>query len=234
MKSIYKFLFTISCIAACYACSKEERLMFDEPAGIYFYDGTNVVDKDSVDYSFIIKPDTLVQDTVYLYLRISGEASDVDRAVNIGFTGKTTAIEGKHFTLTPPVIKAGEYDAEVPVYLHRTEDMQDSTFVIQFEIKDNEVFRQGPTDRLLYKITVTDQLIKPSDWQTLFYGSYSKVKHQFMVSRLGTTAITISTGAQFSQIMSILQKMRVELLNYEKENGPLFDENGDRVTFPTL
>jgi hypothetical protein len=230
-----KYIAIVIILLTAIACSKEERLTYEESPSVYFYKfRTN---PDSTNYTFVVKPDSVLTDTLYLTLRISGVAVDRDRKVNIVLADSSTAQSGKHFTIPEAIIKAGTYDAKIPVYVLRSPDEKDSIFVAYFNIASSEDFKAGYSGDLTYKIGITDQLIKPSDWSgitALFYGAYSKVKHQFMVSRLGTTAITISTGAQFSEIMSILQKMRVELIKYEAENGPLIDENGVRVTFPVL
>lgn len=238
MKNIINKIYLLACLALAFtACDKDDRLMYEEAPEVYFYNGSSVVNPDSVEYTFVIKPDTLMRDTVLLNLRISGSASDKDRVVNLKLGEGSNAVKDKHFSFDPVIVKAGEYSVQVPVYLLRTEDMKNTLFKIYLEIGESEDFKIGFANRTSYLIKVTDQLIRPSDWAgivELFYGKYSKVKHQFMVSRLGTTKITMSTGAQFSEIMSILQKMRVELIKYEAENGPLIDENGDVVTFPTL
>ena len=230
-----KYITIIMILLTVASCKKEERLTYNESSSVYFYKfRTN---PDSTNYTFVVKPDSVLTDTLYLMLRISGVAVDKDRKVNIVLADSSTAQQGKHFNIPEAIIKAGAYDAKIPVYVLRSPDEKDSIFIAYFNIAPSADFKPGYNSDLTYKIGITDQLIKPSDWNgitELFYGAYSKAKHQFMVSRLGTTAITISTGAQFSEIMSILQKMRVELIKYEAENGPLIDENGVRVTFPVL
>ncbi|MBV7531399.1 DUF4843 domain-containing protein [Chitinophaga sp. sic0106] len=217
------------------ACTKEDRLMYDQEPSVYFY--KQIVNPDSVNYSFVVKPDSVTQDTIWLNLRITGKAGNTDRKINIQLDDSSTATAGKHFMMPQAVIAAGTYSVRTPVIILRSPDEKDSVFTAYFSIGDSPDLQKGYSDKLSYKISVTDQLVKPSDWNgitELFYGSYSKVKHQFMVSRLGTTAVTMSTGAQFSELMSILQKMRVDLLKYEAINGPLIDENGTRVTFPVI
>lgn len=230
-----KYIVIILLLFTAAACTKEERLTYNESPSVYFY--KFITNPDSINYTFVVKPDSVLTDTLYLNLRITGQASDKDRKVNIVLGDGSTAQKGKHFNIAEAIIKAGTYDVKVPVYILRSPDEKDSIFVAWFNIAASDDFKPGYNSDLTYKIGITDQLIRPADWSgitELFYGAYSKVKHQFMVSRLGTTAITISTGAQFSEIMSILQKMRVELVKYEAQNGPLIDENGVRVTFPVL
>ena len=232
MKNISGLIATAILYLLISACSKEERLMYKEAPAIYF--SRDFVMPDSINYTFAVKPDTVLRDTVYLNIRISGLATKTDRKFNLVIADSSTAVKGKHFDIGPTVIKAGEYAIKFPVYLFRTADMKDKVFAIYFRIAGSDDFAAGFGNSLNYQIKVTDKLLKPADWSDFFYGAYSLTKHQFMVSRLGTTAITMGTGAQFSQIMSILQKMRVDLVKYENANGPLIDENGNRVTFPAI
>ncbi|SEW54218.1 DUF4843 domain-containing protein [Chitinophaga arvensicola] len=232
MKNINRLIASFLIYLLIGACGKEDRLMYKEAPSISFR--RDVVMPDSINYTFVVKPDSLLTDTIYLNIRISGVASDKDRKFNLMTGENSTAIKGKHFDIGETVIKAGVYAIKFPVYLHRTPDMKDKIFSIYFRMGSSDDFKAGFDNSLTYQVKVTDKLLKPADWSDFFYGSYSLAKHQFMVSRLGTTAITMGTGAQFSQIMSILQKMRVELIKYENVNGPLIDENGNRVTFPTI
>jgi Domain of unknown function (DUF4843) len=222
MKNINRLIATAILYLLISACGKEDRLMYKEPPAIYF--SRDFVLPDSINYTFVVKPDTVLRDTVYLNIRITG----------LVIADSSTAVKGTHFDIGPAVIKAGEYAIKFPVYLFRTPDMKNKVFSVYFRIASSDDFAAGFANSLKYQIRITDMLLKPADWSDFFYGAYSLTKHQFMVSRLGTTAITMGTGAQFSEIMSILQKMRVELVKYENVNGPLIDENGNRVTFPAI
>lgn len=236
MKSniVVLYVFFLSLIVFLFAaCRKSKDLMYKNDPEIYFSGSTPSAVGDSLPYTFVVRPDTVMQDTAFLYFRISGFAADKDRAVEIQVDKSTTAKAGIHFKLDPVVVKAGEYTATLPVILYRTADMKNNQFVINVKIRTSEDFDTS-FGRGSYHVYVTDQLLKPGDWETFIYGTYSKVKHEFMVSRLGTTKITMSLGAQLSEMLAILQRMRLELLKYEKENGYLIDETGNRVTFPSF
>lgn len=233
MKRIqYKITFLCLACWALIACNKGEKLMYTDDPGIFFFEGYTTVNPDSIDRSFVVKPDDITADTVILQLRISGFAADKDRQVNLLVADSSTGEKGKHFRFDPVIVKAGEYKVDVPVYLLRTPDMKQNQFRIWLTLGESADFKPAFKSRISYLIKVSDQLTKPEDWEDWLYGNYSLVKHQFMVSRLGHAKITMSMGAQFSEMLSILQKMRTELADYELENGLLMDENGDQVTFP--
>ncbi|MEC5143234.1 DUF4843 domain-containing protein [Chitinophaga sp. 212800010-3] len=214
-------------------CKKGERLMYKNAPLVYFSGSVPAALGDSLPYSFVVRPDTVTKDTVTLRFRISGFAADKDRSVNVQIDQSTTAKQGTHFDISPAVIKAGSYTAEMYVILHRTPDLKEKTFLINLVIDKSPEFDVGLGNSDL-RIFVTDQLLMPSDWPDFIYGPYSRVKHQFMVEHLNSIKITESLGAQLSEMLAILQKMRLELLKYESVNGPLMDENGERVTFPSF
>lgn len=222
------------------SCSADENLMFDqEKSGIYFYKAAGYEFTDSLNFSFVIFPESQTSETLEeeLHLRIMGQAAAEDRVVNLLVADSSTAVRGEHFDFPETVIiPANEFEVFVPVTLYRTEDLKESVKRIYFTLEASEDFTEGITDNLQHIITVTDQLTRPSDWNggltDLFYGAYSERKHEFMVQTLGTTSITMGTGGSISEMMSFQQQMLVALAKYEAENGPMFDEAGNQVTFP--
>ncbi|MAW95390.1 MAG: hypothetical protein CMF33_09205 [Leeuwenhoekiella sp.] len=223
------------------SCSESEELMFDlEKPGVYFYKLAGNEYLDSLNYSFVVYPESVVKDTLEeeLRIRVMGTAASFDREINLVVEDSSTAIEGKHFDLPNSIVMpADAYEVYVSLYLYRTEDLKESEKKIYFTLKSSEYFNAGYTDNLQHIITVTDQLTRPSDWTggltDVFYGADSKRKHEFMVQTLGTVSITMGTGSSISEMMSFQQKMLVALSEYEAENGPMLDENGNRVSFPS-
>lgn len=246
MKNILKIISLIGITSGVIAsCTSDELLMYNqEKPGVYFYqigatangplEGTF-----GVDYNFITEPASKTKDTLTeeLLLRIMGVAVNYDREINIVLEDSSSAVQGVHFDLPDPVIMpANTYEVYIPVYLYRTDDLQTDTKTIYLTIEESNDFDTGYDANLQHYITVTDQLTQPSDWPGFisdsYYGTYSKVKHEFIVQTLGTIRITMATGSSISQIMSFYQKLILALSRYEAANGPLLDENGVRVTFP--
>lgn len=218
-----------------FGCKEDSnRLMYSDDPEVYFYKGDNTLYPDSLDYTFILKPDDVFTDTVQIPLRISGFSAQNDRVVNIEVGAESTAEVGRHFKIDPVIIKAGAYSGTVPLVLLRSEDLKEKQLRIYLKIANSAGFEPGYADRLNYLVKITDQLSRPEDWETFIFGQYSQKKHQFMVASIGHIRVAMSLGAQFSELFAILQTVRVELIKYEAINGPMYDENGNRVTFPSL
>lgn len=235
---IYAALFFSTLFAA---CTKDERLMYQEDPRVYFT--KFVTNADSIVYSFATGPEDLTVDTAWLNFRIMGTAADRDRVINLKTVDTSTAIAGYHYAVQPLIIPAGEYTARIPVLLYRRPGLKDSVVDVVFEVAESADFKPGYEDRtstisqrydrLHYKISINDQLLKPANWDNSLvwsFGAYSTTKFKFMIDVTGRTIWTgaIYPGDQYFYI----QALKLALYNYEQANGPMLDENGERVVFP--
>ncbi|RPD39620.1 DUF4843 domain-containing protein [Chitinophaga barathri] len=222
------------------ACSQDERLVYQEDPRVYFSKfSTN---PDSTDYSFAVKDASLLQDTVWLTMRVMGSAAVKDREIRLRVSDTSKAREGYHFNFGPLVMPANAFEARLPVILYRKPGLRDSVLTIDLAVEESKDFKPGyndrpttssPIDRLHYKISVTDQLLKPARWDVSLaasFGTYSQVKFRFMILETGKTNWneTIFPG----DMQFLIQTVKYALYKYEETNGPLLDENGVRVVFP--
>lgn len=213
-------------------CNKNTdlKLYTNDPA-IYFYQGTNSVSMDSSSFNFVLLPVNQTVDTVYVSLRIMGFPADKDRVVNVRVNDSTTAQQGVQFKVGPAVVHAGNYVDSFPVYVYRTADMADSTFNVYLNVDTSADFKLGYQEYLWYVLSITDRVVPPN-WSYTFsstFGAYSNVKFRFMVSVL---QVTTFSGLLPSQAAAMATKCKLALAEYETANGPLMDENGQRVVFP--
>lgn len=217
-------------------CSKSDLLMYQEDPRVYF------VRSEVIEYTFSVKPTTLQVDTLYIPVRIMGSATKQDRTFALKVEDSSTAKLGYHFRFGPLVIPANTYEVSLPVYLTRRPGLKDSVVVANITIGETADFKPGyidksiginPLDKLHYRITINDQLLKPGNWDTYwinYFGAYSKVKFQFLIQSTGKISWNSSPLPQ--DLNFIVQTARLALYNYEQANGPMFDENGTRVVFP--
>jgi hypothetical protein len=235
------FLFIAALVTS---CTKDERLMYEQDPRVYFlkYPRISQTNPDSVLYTFGIKPASQQTDTVYVSLRIMGSPENRDREVNLMALDSSTAKPGYHYNFGPLIIPANEFGATIPVYLFKQPGLKDSIVTLYLTIGESKDFKPGYTDkansfqafdRLLYKISITDQLVKPSNWDGTLasaFGTYSKVKYQFMI--VSTGKVDWRTGVFPADLNFLAAKVKAALLEHEQSNGPLIDEAGNRVVFP--
>lgn len=239
MKNFRIIGFIVTICTLVMACAKDQRLMYEQDPRVYFYEAQT--HRDSIYYSFGTKPAERQKDTIYLILRIMGDAAPVDRTINIIAADSSTGKPGRDYDIGPMIIHANKYQDSIPVYLYKTQEMKDRVFTIYLGIGESPDFKPGYTDpgnsysrqsRLQYKISVTDQLSQPSRWLSYvnWFGAYSKIKFQFMI---------VSTGKQDwevtifpAELNFLAQQAKAALVQYEETNGPLIDEFGNKVVFP--
>lgn len=226
------------------SCAKDELIPYQQDPRVYFSKviRSSSSNADSINYTFGVRPFELQVDTVILQLNIMGLATDTDREINLIAEDSSTAKKGYHYNFGPLVMPAGKYTTEIPVIVYKRAGLKDSTVFLYLTIGESKDFKPGFTDkpsvtsvrdRLHYKISITDQLIKPSNWETSLvntFGAYSKVKYQFMINNTGK--MIWDTTIFPSEQNFLVQACKEALYRYEQQNGPLLDENGNRVVFP--
>lgn len=236
-------------LAAFTSCKKSELTSFDQQAMVHFYKLFTDAQKDSVLYTFAVKPASLVQDTVKLPVRIAGKAADKDRVINLkAVADSTTAVEGTDYKIHSAIVHAGKYNDSILLIVYRKPSMQTDEKRLLLEIIPSADFQPGlyntpasPSDvkqsggsiRLLVKIN--DFLTQPANWSMLssFFGTYSKVKYQFIIDVTGRAEFPYgsATGIPYGQMAAYQNMLRQALSDYVAEHGPMIDENGQTVTF---
>ncbi|MFC3199130.1 DUF4843 domain-containing protein [Parapedobacter deserti] len=228
-------------------CKEDERLMFEDEASVYFGAQLNnggFYSLDSLNYSFAFEPEEVEQDTFYVYCRITGLAADHDRRINFVADEGNDAKSGYHYEILNPLIPAGQYGNDIAIVLYRQPGLRDSLVTALLRIEDSEDLRAGYDDtgaqpvgrseytRREFKFTITDQLLKPTNWDSSWlssFGEYSEVKIRFISSVTGYTNWGSNPLPQDRNF--IVQTAYQALYNYEQQNGDLIDENGNPVKF---
>lgn len=226
---------------AALSCRESERLVFDEPASIYFeshqpgmdlYQGTSA---DSLQYTFLGKPDDFTQAETRLLMMVTGYKTDRPRRINLVPDPQSTLQPGVDYVLPAElVVPANELEVEIPLVFNRTDKLRGDLYWVKFYIEDSEDLKRGYDDYLHFKFIITEKPVRPSNWQNSYYGDYSAAKLRFMYSVLGSN---INWGAFPPEHMANSGKLREALARYERDNGPLMGlaEDGEqniRVSFP--
>lgn len=110
----------------------------------------------------------------------------------------------------------------------------------------SEDFQTGEVNKLVKSITISDKLERPTKWKDKgsvynFLGSWSEVKHRFMIDvtkqKWDNEFLTyINSGWDTKPLKNYyMAKLKKELAEYNADpnnNPPLKDENGKEVVFP--
>lgn len=222
---------------------------FANDAGVYINKESMDSYKDSITYSFAVKPDALMQDTVFLPIRITGLPAKNDRRIPLtAVKDSTTAVEGQHYELPVCLIKADSFTARFAVVIKRRPELKDREVRLLLQVAPNQDFplsitRLAAGANPYYLVRLNDKLTKPDKWESpgswlqTFFGNYSETKFKFIIQATGRSNWPPrgrdGIGAPKLNDMYNYSSMVHEALRlYEAANGPMIDENGNRVVFP--
>lgn len=209
MKSILAKLWIIGFVAVFVCCTetypmynlKDTRLGF----GFKYDESAQMVLDSAIRFSFVYQPE-LTETTIWVEVKTSGFLSDKARAFEVeqvvadasniftklpAGTSVKNAEPGVHFKpLSDPEIKsqmvvpAGAATARFPIVFYRHPDMKTDKLYLRLRIKENSNFKESFRKDRFAVVEVSDMLTKPATWDFAngFAGTYSKVKHEFMIS----------------------------------------------------
>lgn len=221
------------------SCEKEEK--FDYVGGNQVYFATEA---DSSTWSFATQSSEVNEAEVLIPVAISGKAASMDRMIKIEVIAEgTTAREGDglasgaHFHLGNTVLKKGEIGTNIPVTVYRQKDIDGGEVVVWLRIVPDDNFLGAMGEEfLIHKFKINDILTPPDNWNSYirrYFGEYGPVKYQFIIDKLGRYDFRENGDDPVSkaEMAYYKDKLRTYLIEYEKENGPLYEEGNVRVTF---
>jgi hypothetical protein len=241
-----KYLLYVMIVVSLFSCKKEEVATYQGKDGVSFFAYTyQLLHTTAVrSYSFALQATQKPRDTMFIPLRITGKLSDSPRTVLLKAIDGTTATAGVDFELKEAIIPPGTYIFNYPLILINSPGMAKNVYRIVLEPAETKDFTLGTFGQTpattttlgteqnfrYLKIEVTNQYIEPAYWADLDFGVFSAEKYKFMVKTLGITDFSyerIGTDG----LLNFPVTLRNALIAYEAVNGPLIDENGQRVTF---
>ena len=233
----YLLLFSLLCLTL--ACKKQDVATYSGENGISFYRGQ--YETDSLSYSFAFSITPKQKDTIFLKMRVQGPAVDHARTISVKAAEGTTARENVDYRLSDAKLPAGALTLMYPVVLLNSPEMLTNTYRLIVEVAPNKDFTTvalgseitGETIALKsIKIDVSNRIVQPTYWTSIqgSFGTFSVAKFKFMIQVTGLTDFS-DEAIGIDGFYNLPVKLSNALVVYEAANGPLIDENGNRVTF---
>ncbi len=249
-------LYLIAVLLAFSSCEKEELDEFDTSyTALNIWVGTQagvVHDNATYNYSYAYE-----EGSVTFFAQVSGMVTDYDRIFRLEVFGKDSAVVAPTVRTEDYVIPAGSVGGVYKVYfntqkLERNDLFADVDGEVQFRVVPNDMFSIGTEKHLQFTVVLKNYLAKPDNWDTAnyprvalskYFGTYSRVKYQFMIEHLGLIDFEINYNAQtsydettnvVSAAYAVYLQQCVQLALNEYNNmhdTPLTDEFGVPVTF---
>lgn len=246
LPGLFSLLFLLSC---------EEKIVqkYESENSVYFFRGRDyeqdISQYDSINYSFIVKENQRLRDTVYIQAIAVGFLSDRDREielVQVKGGGAGDAVAGTHFVgLDDPevkgryVIPAGMTKVKLPIILLRDASLRSREIKLELELRENDFFRIVMPENSKFLIKISDMLTEPSNWNLWksFFGEWGPVKMKFIIDYTGFTDFEnyYSIDQATKNYYKMKAKEKLKEVNKEREEnklGPLSEEDDTVVVFP--
>ena len=237
-------------------CSKEEVSTYDPSrTSLNIWVGTQagaVYETTTYNYSYAYE-----EGDVTFYAQISGMPSKQDRTFTLEAYGDDLERMGNTIRLEDYVIPAGEIGGTFQVHfntqlLSDPDLFTDEDGTIHFRMVENSTFAIGTEGHQSFTVVLKNYLAKPDNWDTAnyprvalskYFGTYSRVKYQFMIEHLHLIDFEINYNTQtaydeetniVSAVYAVyLQQVMQRALNEYNatHETPLTDEYGNPVTF---
>lgn len=254
----YFSLFTLSLftLVSLSSCSKEEVSTYDTShtsLNIWVGNAAGAVfETTTYNYSYAYE-----EGAVIFYAQISGMPADHDRTFHLQPFGGDSALMVNTIRTEDYVIPAGQIGGTYQVYFNSLKLSSADLFTtrdgrINFRVVPDEAFELGTENHQQFTVVLKNYLAKPDNWDAAnfpriplsrYFGTYSRVKYQFMIEHLGLVDFEINYNTQtaydeetniVSAVYAVhLQQLMQRALNEynASHDEPLTDEFGNPVTF---
>lgn len=244
------------CLMLASACQQEEVLKYDvSRTGLNIWVGTSagaVYEETTYNYSYAYE-----EGGVTFYARVYGMPVDYDRTFTLEAFGDSLEQIAPTIRVEEYVMPAGAVFGEYKVFFNSQKLPSSTLFsesdgTVSFRLAANDTFETGSEGMQSFTVVLRNRIAKPDNWDSAnypqvalskYFGTYSKVKYQFMIEHLGlidfiisysaSTAIDETTNTVSPAYAVYLQQLMQErLAQYNAtHDAPLTDENGDIVIF---
>ena len=238
------------------SCSHEEITTYDPTrTSLDIWVGNvagAVFESTTYNYSYAYE-----EGAVTFYAQISGLPADHDRTFRLEPFGGDSALMVNTIRTEDYVIPAGQIVGSYQVFFNSQALSSPTLFTsqdgqIHFRVAPNDEFEAGTEDHQQFTVILKNYLAKPDNWDAAnfpriplsrYFGTYSRVKFQFMIEHLGLVDFEINYNTQtaydeerniVSAVYAVhLQQVMQRALNEynASHDDPLTDEFGNPVTF---
>ena len=211
---IRKLILSLFVAWGCMSCHEELPGYISDWSAVQFVFDETSLQPDVFMYSFVGEDESVREDTVWFTVRPQGRLRETSGRIRLEqYTGTywqyiydergivTDSVEreyarqaeaGVHYVpfdderVAPLLtLEAGALEARIPVIVLRDESLRDTTYTLFFRIADSEDLQAGDENYCRVQLRVSDCVSEPGRWSKYSFGTYSTVKHEFMIEVTG-------------------------------------------------
>jgi hypothetical protein len=245
MKNTYTLLLIVAGTLLA-ACGELEIDRYEDDPRLYFYrDASATRQRDSISYSFFIQGDAVERDTIYIEVRTMGLPSPEARpfrVVQSNAGDSLAAVAGVHYVpfdsddlarLTR--VAPGATSALIPVIVLRDPSLRATEARIEITIAENEYFKPGVNDNLVFTVKISDFAVKPTGWTSTWdylFGAWGPRKMLFLSEYVGID-FTDMPPLEFDTLLYYVGMAKDLLARYNEAHpgNPLTEDDGTLVSF---
>ncbi|MGE6221352.1 DUF4843 domain-containing protein [Nubsella zeaxanthinifaciens] len=233
----------LAALGILFGCEKELNKYEGKPT-VYFYDagkipafnGDNPKDSTIMSFSLAKAQDSIVN----MVISVTGAKSDVDRPYKLVINPKSDAVAGSHYEILNSnfVIKKNRLADTVKIKFFRRTEMQSKTYLLNFDLEENENFSPEMKYRTIsnrqvslvsYRWFVNDIIKKPGRWLDGYFGTFTRKKLLLMAEVLGIEPAYLDASVSIAE-STAYGKFMQRYLNEQKAAGKtVYEDDGSEM-----
>jgi hypothetical protein len=243
-KLIFKIL-VLSALTILLSCEKELHKYEGKPV-IYFnetgrrpaFGGEVLRDSTIMSFSLAKAQDSIVN----MIISTMGVKQENDRPYKLVINANSDAVAGNHYEILTKsfVIKKNQLSDTVKIKFFRKADMQSKTFLLSFDLQENENFSPEMKYRVLtssnkkislinYRWFVNDIIKRPGRWLDGYFGVFTRKKLLLMAEVLGIEPAYLDTSVSIAE-SNAYGKFMQRYLNEQRALGKIvYEEDGSEM-----
>ncbi|WAC40816.1 DUF4843 domain-containing protein [Pedobacter sp. SL55] len=245
MNKLFFNLLGFAVLTILLSCEKELHKYEGKPA-VYFneagrlpaFGGEVLRDSTIMSFSLAKAQDSIVS----MVVATVGAKKDVDRPYKLVINSSSDAIAGNHYQILNPtfVIKKNQLGDTVKIKFFRKTDMQAKTFLLSFDLQENENFSPEMKYRVLtssnkkislinYRWFVNDIIKRPGRWLDGYLGVFTRKKLLLIAETLSIEPAYLDASVSIAE-MTAYGKFMQRYLNEQRAAGnTIYEEDGSEM-----
>jgi len=245
MRKLILNILGLAALTTFLSCEKELQkyegkptVYFNEAGRLPAFTGEVLRDSTIMSFSLAKAKDSIVN----MIVTAVGAKSEIDRPYTLVVNPSSDAIAGTHYQILNSnfAIKKNKLADTVKIKFFRTADLQAKTFLLSFDLKENEHFSTEMRYKILtssnkkislinYRWFVNDIIKKPGRWLDTYFGVFTRKKLLLMAEILGIEPAYLDTSVSIAE-STAYGKFMQRYLNDQKAAGKtVYEDDGSEM-----
>lgn len=233
------FLTTLlSCQKELHKYEGKPAIYFNEAGRLTAFSGEVLRDSTVMSFSLAKAQDSIVN----MVVATTGAKQNTDRPYKLVINTNSDAMVGNHYEILNKSfsIKKNQLSDTVKIKFFRKVEMQTKTFLLSFDLLENENFSTEMKYRVLtatkkknslinYRWYINDIIKKPGRWLDAYFGVFTRKKLLLMAEVLGIEPAYLDASVSIAE-STAYGKFMQRYLNEQKTAGnTIYEENGSEM-----